>query len=52
MPKKGINNQILGAGPWEPNSFETYSQKYLPEGTHYMFLQGDDKVEESVKFLS
>jgi hypothetical protein len=25
MPKKGINNQILGSGPWEPKSFETYS---------------------------
>lgn len=41
MPKKGINNQILGAGPWEPHSFETYSQKYLPNGTNYMFLEGD-----------
>ena len=52
MPGKGINNQILGAGPWEPDSFEHFSQKYLPQGTQYMFLQGDDKVEESVKFLS
>ena len=52
MPKKGINNLILGAGPWEPKTFESYSQKFLPNGTNYMFLQGDEKVEESVKFLS
>ena len=25
MPKSGINNRIMTAGPWEPSWFESYN---------------------------
>jgi len=52
MPGRGINHKVLGTGPWEPHSFEHFSQKFLPNGTEYLFLTGDQKLEESVQMIS
>ena len=51
MPGKGINNLILTSGPWEPEWFETYSQKYLPNGTEYKYFNYE-ALDADVQMIS
>ena len=51
MPGKGINNLILTSGPWEPEWFETYSQKLLPNGTQYKYFNYE-ALDADVQMIS
>ena len=37
IPKAGINNRIMTAGPWEPSWFEAYNQKFMPNHTEFVY---------------
>lgn len=51
MPKRGINNRIMTAGPWEPSWFESYNQKYMPNNTEFMYFDYE-KMDQNVALIS
>lgn len=38
MPKRGINNLIMTSGPWEPDWYESYNRKFMPDGTQFKYF--------------
>lgn len=51
MPKSGINNRIMTAGPWEPSWFESYNQKFMPNNTEFIYYDYD-KQDQQVALIS
>lgn len=38
MPKRGIPNRLLTLGPWLPSWHDSYNQKFLPNGTEFLYF--------------